>query len=372
MVDESSDPRPPAWGKLRPGMHPGRSGPYLVGSELCNAANTALLLGRPLLLTGEPGCGKTEFAWVMAHALEFSPILDAEKRQQAVDEAAGASARGEHPGGPWEPLQCYVRSEMTSRDLLYHYDALLRFADAHHPDPEIRSAKAMARYFELRGLGKALVWPIEERPAQERPVLLIDEIDKAPRDLPNDLLRSLDVGEFEISELREDDRVDLGSGFVLSRTMGSRTRPKAKKPFVVITSNVEQRLPEPFLRRCVFLYLKFPDRKQLEKIVAARPAEDDEGNVHRLDPPLIGHVLDVFLALREVEQLAKKPGTAELIDWTHALALYWKPSEASRILAELASRLATQRSRVSWKGVPGLECLLKLHEDLETVGAITR
>ena len=372
MVGKSSGPMlappvPNEWTPLDPRKtYRGRFGPYILDSALCNAANTAYVLGRPLLLTGEPGCGKTDFAWVMAHACNFRPTIDDDERSDALPKEPV----------PWEPLQCHVRSDMTSRDLLYRYDALLRFVDTNDKSEESQAnTRNLARYFELRGLGKALVWP-----RAERPVLLIDEIDKAPRDLPNALLQALDVGEFEVAELREDQpEIIVQGGFGLRRAMGTKRSPDWR-PFVVITSNVEQRLPEPFLRRCVFFHIEFPTKQRLVEIVRnRRPA----GAVYCFDELLIEQVVDVFLALRDVSNLAKKPATAELLDWTEALVRYWNLGSVAPWLDAFAGRVHEHQRRlelredegegpVRWCNLPGVECLLKLRDDLDLVGAVGR
>ncbi len=356
MSADSTVPLPPLRprraGPLRTdGGYVGRHGPYLLDQPLCTAANTAHLLGRPLLLTGEPGCGKTEFAWVVAQALGFRP-----------------------PDAPApEPLQCYVRSETRSRDLLYHYDALLRFTDVHHP-MQGSSPRDMVRYFELRGLGRALAWPHDERP-----VLLIDEIDKAPRDLPNDLLHALDVGQYQVAELRQDGApISLPGGFELRRTMGTAGLAPSRRPFVVITSNAEQQLPEPFLRRCVFFHIRFPTRAQLEKIVESRL--EHEG----ADPPADGVVSDAvtaFVALRNVPELDKKPATSELLDWMQTLRCMWPAQPLAAWLRAFVERIddrgrqdehlvLKRDEHVHWAKLPGLECLLKRRNDLDRVAAL--
>ena len=158
------------------GAHCGRDGsPYHPVKGLLSATNTALLLGAPLFLAGEPGCGKTDFAWYAAKAL-------AQVQKKADYELA-------------IPLQCYVHSDTRAKDLLYHYDTLARFADAHESQSQ-KEARDPRRYIELRALGLALM-------AKTQKVILIDEIDKAPRDLPNDLLRELDQGHFEIPDIPE-------------------------------------------------------------------------------------------------------------------------------------------------------------------------
>lgn len=331
----------------------GQYGHYIVSDGLLDAANTAYMLNRPLLLTGEPGCGKTDFAWVAAHARGFRPSL------------AKPGLEFTPPG----PLRCQVRSDMTARELLYHYDALLRFVDSHHPERRTETTE-LRRYFELRGLGKALCWP---RP--ERPVLLIDEIDKAPRDLPNDLLQALDEGLFEIAELRENqDVIELQDGFEISRVMGLGRADGARRersPFVVITSNAEQQLPEPFLRRCIFYHIEFPELAELIEIVRLR-LDDDEPMLEVVDP-----LVKVFMALRDVDDLIKKPATSELLDWVEALRLHWDFVVVKKWIVAFAKRIGSSSARdrlklregrdVKWRNLLGLECLLKLRRDLWSV-----
>jgi MoxR-like ATPase len=315
---------------LRSGLHPrihaatlrGREGaPYRAHPDLIAAAQVALSVGRPLLLTGEPGCGKTDFAWALARQLD---------------------ARG-------ELLEAYVRSDSKASDLLYHYDALTRFADAHHGGDAGRARAAEVRnYLRLLPLGTALH-------DAERRVVLIDEIDKAPRDLPNDLLRELDQGTFEISEIPTD-APEHPEG--LRRQMGRAEREA--RPFMLITSNVERQLPDAFLRRCVFFHIPFPGRERLREILRDRV----EG-----PPALLDRRVAVLEALREVRTLTKKPGTSELIDWARALTVF-DEDEVEGALDDFERDLAsvTDRSKLKWRLLPALGSLLKLREDLERVG----
>jgi MoxR-like ATPase len=300
----------------------GREGkPYHAHPDLLAAANVALLLRRPLLLTGEPGCGKTDFAFALAHALT----------------------------GPDSLRECHVRSDSQAKDLLYHYDALRRFGDAQHGDDP---AKARARdprgYLELLPLGGALAGTGE-------PVVLIDEIDKAPRDLPNDLLRELDHGRFTLPEVPAD-APPHPSGLV--REMG-RSRNDPSRPVVVITSNVERQLPDPFLRRCVFFHIPYPTEAELLRILADRfPGEE----------PLLRRAVQAFAAMRSVHTLTKKPGTAELVDWAMALVLAYDRYAAHKALGDFLETGAADAAARPWSRLPGLSCLVKLREDRQKLG----
>lgn len=313
----------------------GRDGhAYLPDPGLLAAGNVALTLGMPLLLTGEPGCGKTEFAFAVASWL--------------------------HPELP--PLECHVHSDSRARDLLYRYDAERRFGDAQHGGDAGRARARDARhYVELRGLGLAMM---SERPR----VVLIDEIDKAPRDLPNDLLRELDRFSFEVPELSDEAEGEVRShGVPLRRQMAPP--PGAARPLVVITSNVERQLPDPFLRRCAFFHITFPPERKLRDILSRRFPHDDGLFLDR--------VVRVFLGVRGLPNLVKRPATSELIDWAGALTRVYRSEEAAASIDAAYDALTIQggkvvaaaETRVPWSGLPGLTTLLKLSEDLETLRA---
>ncbi|MSP59416.1 MAG: MoxR family ATPase [Myxococcales bacterium] len=271
-------------------------GAYLPDRDLVEAVNIALCVGRPLLLTGEPGCGKTRLAWSLATELG----LDA-------------------------PLQFFTRSTSRAQDLLYTFDAVQRFHDI-----QMKSARAddPHNYVQFEALGRAIV-------EGKRRVVLIDEIDKAPRDFPNDLLNEIDRMSFEVRELTGDDRV----------------RSAKVRPIVVITSNSERQLPLPFLRRCVFHYIGFPERDKLIRIVEERLSGDS------LDGDLIKAAVDKFLAVRKIKGLTKKPATGELLTWVHALQV--------RGVAALALRESPQAA------VPLWQALLKDRDDLRRLQEAT-
>lgn len=300
----------------------GREGyPYLPDPGLLAAGNVALTLQIPLLLTGEPGCGKTEFASAVAGWMGH------------------------------RPLACHVHSDSRSRDLLYRYDAERRFGDAQHGGPETRARAGDARhYVELRGLGLALMSPVQR-------VVLIDEIDKAPRDLPNDLLRELDEFRFTIGELDEHMVGEVRwQGVPLRRDM--EPPAGAPRPLVIITSNVERQLPDPFLRRCAFYHIRFPGTARLLDIVKSRfPGED---------PSFLERAVQVFEAMRAVPHLNKKPATSELIHWVDAIGRVYEPEAARRAVDELYDDLGRGPA---WGALPGLSCLVKLREDLDLLGA---
>jgi MoxR-like ATPase len=225
---------------------------YIVSPELRDAVNVAIALQRPLVVKGEPGTGKTLLAHNIARALE-KPLL------------------------VWN-----VKSTTKAKDGLYIYDTVQRLNDARFGDGDVSDIK---RYIRLGCLGQAFT-------ADQQVVLLIDEIDKADIEFPNDLLNELDEMDFYI--LETDERV-------VAR----------HRPIVIITSNAEKELPDAFLRRCVFHYIAFPDRDLMADIV----------HVHHptLEDTLLEQALERFYTLRQIDALRKKPSTSELIDWLQAL-----------------------------------------------------
>src|SRR6201994_1804747 len=229
----------------------GTSG-YVATDDLKVAVNAAITLERPLLVKGEPGTGKTVLALEIAKALG-APLLE------------------------W-----HVKSTTKAQQGLYEYDAVSRLRDSQLGDERVRDIR---NYIKRGKLWDAFV-------ADERPVLLIDEIDKADIEFPNDLLLELDRMEFYVYET--------------GQTIKAKTRP-----IVVITSNNEKELPDAFLRRCFFHYIRFPDRETMERIVA----------VHHPDVKknLVREALNVFFELRDVPGLKKRPSTSELLDWIKLL-----------------------------------------------------
>ncbi|MCA9714733.1 MAG: MoxR family ATPase [Myxococcales bacterium] len=245
---------------------------FEIDDELANAVNVALAVGAPLLLTGEPGTGKTQLAYYLVW------YFGLEKDEH------GTSAR--------QPFTFHVKSTSEARDVLYRFDTVAYFHDAQRRDGRTLSK---ADYVTPGPLWRAVDTVNRGQPA----VVLIDEIDKAPRDFPNDLLHELDQYAFTVRE----------SGETITRDAD------AAPPIVIITSNSEKRLPEAFLRRCIFHNIHF-DEDVLRRAVAARRRR---GELGQLDERTITAARDSFMELRESTNLNKRPATAEFLAWLVAL-----------------------------------------------------
>ena len=225
---------------------------YIASPELMRIVDVAVALKRPLLIKGEPGTGKT----LLAHSI--------------------AKAQGA------ELLTWHVKSTTKAKDGLYVYDAVQRLYDSRFQDRDVSDIR---QYIRMGPLGQAFR-------AERRVVLLIDEIDKADVEFPNDLLHELDAMSFTVAET------------------GERVSAK-ERPVVIITSNSEKELPDAFLRRAVFHYISFPDASLMAEIVGVHFPDLGEG--------LLTRALEAFYALRGLEGLRKRPSTSELIDWIAAL-----------------------------------------------------
>ncbi|MCB9724185.1 MAG: MoxR family ATPase [Spirochaetaceae bacterium] len=261
----------------------GTSG-YIASRALVDAVNCALALERPLLVKGEPGTGKTLLARHVAEGLGLP--LDA-----------------------W-----HIKSTSKAEDGLYVYDTVQRLNDARFGDGDVKDVR---RYIRLGPLGRVFS-------AESRQVLLIDEIDKADLEFPNDILREIDEMRFTVLETGDE---------VVAR----------ERPMVIITSNNEKELPDAFLRRCVFHFIDFPDVEQMREIVAVHHP--------RVEQQLLEQVLVKFYWLRDQKELRKRPSTSELIDWIAALL------RAGADATQLASE------------IPFMGALLKNEQDTRAIGS---
>jgi len=263
---------------------------YIADEALLSSVNAAIALQRPLLVRGEPGTGKTMLA-------------------RAVAESLGKRLYSWH-----------VKSTTLAKEGLYTYDVVQRLNDSRFPDDSGRNVSDIRSYIKMGVLGQAFK-------ADEQVVVLIDEIDKADVEFPNDLLRELDEMAFTIPELDE--------------TVSAKHRP-----ITIITSNAEKELPTAFLRRCVFHYIEFPTRDRLQAIVDAHLPD--------LDKELVEAAVLRFYGVRKVSALKKKPSTSEWLDWLVVLAAAGADPE------DIAGKL------------PFLGTLIKQEQDIDTLAAAMR
>ena len=240
---------------------PAASSTYITTDDLQQAVDAALTLERPLLVKGEPGTGKTELA------IDIARKLNAKLHT-------------------W-----HVKSTTRAQQGLYEYDAVSRLRDSQLGDERVKNINN----YILRGV----LW--DAFTSEERSIVLIDEIDKADIEFPNDLLQELDKMSFEVYETREVIKAKI-------------------RPLVIITSNNEKELPDAFLRRCFFHYINFPDRDTMQQIV--------ESHFPDIKKDLLSAAMEVFFDLREVPGLKKKPSTSELLDWLKLLIADDLPAEA--------------------------------------------
>ena len=257
---------------------------YVASLELMNSVNVAIALEKPLLLKGEPGTGKTMLA-------------------ESISEALG------------KPLITWsIKSTTKAQEGLYVYDTVQRLYDSQFGEEGVDN---IGKYIKLGKMGEAFS-------SDRQVVRLMDEIDKADLEFPNDLLWELDKMEFFINETKE--------------------VVKAKsRPIVIITSNAEKELPDAFLRRCIFHYIDFPDERKMKEIVDVHYPDIDE--------ELVEQSMKAFYRLRDLDDIQKKPSTSELLDWIQALII--SGIDVSKIVSDLP--------------YPGV--LLKKNEDLDTLKA---
>ena len=255
---------------------------YVASEQLLASVNVAIALQKPLLVKGEPGTGKTMLAQAIANSLGKKLII-------------------------WN-----IKSTTKAQDGLYMYDTIQRLYDGQYCR---FGGTGLARYIKLGKLGEAFE-------SEEQVILLIDEIDKADLEFPNDLLWELDQMEFYIHETK-------------------RTVKAKHRPIVIITSNAEKELPDAFLRRCIFHYIDFPDQTLMEEIVRTHyPDVEDK---------LLKDVMEAFYWIRSMKDIRKKPSTSELIDWVNALQIGGIPTDKLRT------------------NLPFIGVVVKKDEDLETV-----
>lgn len=308
--------------------------PYLPSPDLIEAVNLAIALERPLLLEGEPGCGKTRLAGAVAYEFTHNYLQkDNNDGQQKW----------------WDYYIWNIKSTTRARDGLYTYDAVARLRDAQlmGTNPQelqnflgILETRQLQRrlqdkknYRKFGALGKALGKELQDQDRTHRPILLIDEIDKADGDFANDLLLELEELRFEIPET------------------GETIPTPDQKPIIFITSNREKPLPEPFLRRCLYFFVEFPQEDQLRNIINQRFGEEVKDK-----KSLVNQAIERFYAIRQLLENvpgSRPPGTSEFIEFLTAILNKEDVAKALQDLENLSKRL------------PLLGTLLKTKQDLE-------
>lgn len=267
-----------------------RSTSYVTSPQTAEIVNLAIRLGRPLLVEGEPGCGKTRLASAIAEEFGLEDNF----------------------------ISMTVKSTSQAKDLLYRFDALRRLQDAQ--DPNNDAARSVYPYIDLEPLGHVIQ---EGKPS----VVLIDEVDKADIDFPNDLLDVLDRFEFDIEDLPRKESQNCIEERGFGRYLTSP--PGGVKPIVVITSNREKQLPEPFLRRCLYIQLDFPDKQEtLIEIVKKNLGTTPDQVSDALIRTAVGKFCEIRERGREFN-LQKLPATSELLDWVRVL--HWQGRKVEEV-----------------------------------------
>jgi MoxR-like ATPase len=288
--------------------------PYFADAGLRDAVNMAIELGNPLLIKGPPGCGKTKLAESIAHELDVP----------------------EENFFKW-----HIKSTSRARDGIYTIDLVRRLQDAQMKE---QRAQMLTPYIRFGPLGQALR-------SDAQSVLLIDEIDKADIDFPNDLLRELDEKKFTVEELVGVTLTEEESKAGWQATYTARLRP-----IIIITSNDEKELPDAFLRRCFFYYIDFPKEERLLEIVTANVLDKDKRSP---DPKMVENAVTQILRFREISELRKAPATGELIDWVRIL-LHWEVA---------ATKLAEDKRLID---LPYWQALFKHERDLSRVRELSK
>jgi MoxR-like ATPase len=293
------------------------SATYLPGEGLAAVLDLALDLGLPLLVTGEPGTGKTQLAYHVARKLKLE-----------------------------KPYIFNTKTDSQARDLFYSYDAIRHFRDSGRD----QGGQQALDYISFNALGQALI-----ESGSKRAVVLIDEIDKAPRDFPNDLLYEFEHLAFQVKEATAaETQAELGEQIPVDEQGFIRLAEPQNRPVLILTSNSEKNLPDAFMRRVLYHHIEFPRRERLQEIIDANISPDSQ-----LDQKLVQAAIDHFEDIRQNKRLRKPPATAELLAWIHVL---------HRQKADLATALKASADRALKQQIFNSYALIaKNKEDLATL-----